>query len=318
MTYLLNESIERFTNWHKYLIKYIVNFSDIQAYYNIVKEHSNSGALGSTSEIYSTSENTSKSPLLDVIETIPLTDEELSVTQNTSPRNLTDVPESSDAAAALLSITIPETETEVTHLSTTAKTASTIPPAPLLTTPAMGSLAMALPPTLSILPRNISTNSTKSALPAFEYIAPTTQQQLHHHHHHQHQHHNNHPPTTSDFPLMEFNRVGVGVGMGGGGNSAMFSAFMHRRPRGEKRPIPDEQKDDKYYERRKRNNEAAKKSRDARKIREDRIAFRAALLEQENSILRAQVMALRDELQTMRQLINSGATTAARSSLAQI
>ena len=35
-----------------------------------------------------------------------------------------------------------------------------------------------------------------------------------------------------------------------------------RRPRGEKKPIPDEQKDDKYFERRKRNNLAAKKSRD--------------------------------------------------------
>ncbi len=41
-----------------------------------------------------------------------------------------------------------------------------------------------------------------------------------------------------------------------------------RRPRSEKKPIPDEAKDDKYFERRKRNNEAAKKSRDARKRRE--------------------------------------------------
>lgn len=45
-----------------------------------------------------------------------------------------------------------------------------------------------------------------------------------------------------------------------------------KRPRGEKRPIPDEHKDDKYYERRKRNNQAAKKSRDARKIREDQVS----------------------------------------------
>lgn len=44
-----------------------------------------------------------------------------------------------------------------------------------------------------------------------------------------------------------------------------------KRPRSEKKPIPDNQKDEKYFERRKRNNEAAKKSRDARKIREDRV-----------------------------------------------
>ncbi|XP_022228892.2 uncharacterized protein LOC111078498 [Drosophila obscura] len=123
-----------------------------------------------------------------------------------------------------------------------------------------------------------------STLPAFEYIAPP-----------------NHALHALEFPLMELNhRVGV---VGG-----MFPGFLHRRSRGEKRPIPDAQKDAKYYERRKRNNEAAKKSRDARKIREDRIAFRAALLEQENSILRAQVLALRDELQTVRQLL--GATAA--------
>ncbi|XP_031634666.1 uncharacterized protein LOC116347973 [Contarinia nasturtii] len=82
-----------------------------------------------------------------------------------------------------------------------------------------------------------------------------------------------------------------------------FQCILNRRQRGEKRPIPDEQKDEKYFERRKRNNEAAKKSRDARKIREDRIAFRAALLEQENAILRAQILALREELATLQQMI---------------
>lgn len=47
-----------------------------------------------------------------------------------------------------------------------------------------------------------------------------------------------------------------------------------KRQRGEKRPIPDEQKDEKYYERRRRNNQAAKKSRDARKFREDQVEVR--------------------------------------------
>lgn len=48
----------------------------------------------------------------------------------------------------------------------------------------------------------------------------------------------------------------------------------------------DNQKDCKYFERRKRNNVAAKKSRDARKQREDEIAIRASYLEKENSILK--------------------------------
>lgn len=52
-----------------------------------------------------------------------------------------------------------------------------------------------------------------------------------------------------------------------------YQCILNRRQRGEKRPIPDEQKDEKYFERRKRNNEAAKKSRDARKMREDRVSY---------------------------------------------
>lgn len=57
-----------------------------------------------------------------------------------------------------------------------------------------------------------------------------------------------------------------------GSPPSLFCSSFLRRPRGEKRPIPEEQKDDKYFERRKRNNEAAKKSRDARKLREDRVS----------------------------------------------
>ncbi|XP_076301057.1 uncharacterized protein LOC143219103 isoform X2 [Lasioglossum baleicum] len=76
-----------------------------------------------------------------------------------------------------------------------------------------------------------------------------------------------------------------------------------RRPRSEKKPIPDDQKDEKYYERRKRNNQAAKKSRDARKIREDHIALRATMLEHENAILKAQVITLREEAQSLRHML---------------
>ncbi|XP_048003885.1 D site-binding protein-like [Leguminivora glycinivorella] len=75
------------------------------------------------------------------------------------------------------------------------------------------------------------------------------------------------------------------------------------RRRGEKRPIPAELKDEKYFERRRRNNQAAKKSRDARRVREDQIAWRACLLEQENASLRAHVAALRQEAITLRALL---------------
>ena len=64
-----------------------------------------------------------------------------------------------------------------------------------------------------------------------------------------------------------------------------------------------ENKDGKYFERRKRNNVAAKKSRDARKQREDEIAIRASFLEKENSILKAQLQTLKDEAQQLRILL---------------
>ncbi|XP_026744336.1 cell death specification protein 2-like [Trichoplusia ni] len=78
---------------------------------------------------------------------------------------------------------------------------------------------------------------------------------------------------------------------------------LEYRRRGEKRPIPPELKDEKYFERRRRNNQAAKKSRDARRIREDQIAWRACLLEQENASLRAHVAALRQEALALRSLL---------------
>lgn len=93
-----------------------------------------------------------------------------------------------------------------------------------------------------------------------------------------------------------------------GGGPALARAIAavqqtQKRPRSEKKPIPEDQKDNKYFERRKRNNNAAKKSRDARKAREDEIAIRASFLEKENAILRAQVATLREEANSLRQLL---------------
>ncbi|GAU92469.1 hypothetical protein RvY_04545-2 [Ramazzottius varieornatus] len=76
-----------------------------------------------------------------------------------------------------------------------------------------------------------------------------------------------------------------------------------RRPRSEKKPIPSEQKDQKYFERRRRNNYAAKKSRDYRKAREDQVAGRASELERENTALRAQLMTLKEESEKLQQAI---------------
>ena len=84
---------------------------------------------------------------------------------------------------------------------------------------------------------------------------------------------------------------------------AMAVSQNQKRPRSEKKPIPSDQKDNKYFERRKRNNQAAKKSRDARKQREDDIAIRAVFLEKENAVLRAQTATLREEAHSLKQAL---------------
>ncbi|XP_074519520.1 HLF transcription factor, PAR bZIP family member b isoform X2 [Halichoeres trimaculatus] len=60
--------------------------------------------------------------------------------------------------------------------------------------------------------------------------------------------------------------------------------------------IPEDLKDDKYWARRRKNNMAAKRSRDARRLKENQIAIRAGFLEKENSALRQEVAELRKEL----------------------
>jgi len=50
--------------------------------------------------------------------------------------------------------------------------------------------------------------------------------------------------------------------------------------------VNDSAKDDKYWQRRKKNNVAAKRSRDARRVKENQIAMRASFLESENDKMR--------------------------------
>jgi hepatic leukemia factor len=53
--------------------------------------------------------------------------------------------------------------------------------------------------------------------------------------------------------------------------------------------VPNELKDDRYWARRRKNNMAAKRSRDARRMKENQIALRASYLERENDSLRKQL-----------------------------
>lgn len=94
-------------------------------------------------------------------------------------------------------------------------------------------------------------------------------------------------PTSSASPLVSSTSSGTTAG------------GSRKRPRN----FPDSQKDDAYWERRRKNNDAAKRSRDARRAKEDEIAIRAALLEQENLRLRVEVATLKTETARLRCLL---------------
>uniref|UniRef100_A0A8C5QQQ0 TEF transcription factor, PAR bZIP family member n=1 Tax=Leptobrachium leishanense TaxID=445787 RepID=A0A8C5QQQ0_9ANUR len=68
--------------------------------------------------------------------------------------------------------------------------------------------------------------------------------------------------------------------------------------------VPEDMKDDKYWNRRKKNNVAAKRSRDARRLKENQITVRAAFLEKENTALRLEVADLRKELGKCKNIIS--------------
>ncbi|KAM6996820.1 LOW QUALITY PROTEIN: thyrotroph embryonic factor-like [Passerculus sandwichensis] len=130
------------------------------------------------------------------------------------------------------------------------------------------------------------------------------------------------PPEAEAEPLG--GGPGAGAGSGGGsrcrcrcrcrGGGAPLDPRRLRFSQEELRPqpmarkarkvhVPDEQKDEKYWSRRSRNNAAAKRSRDARRLKENQISVRAAFLERENAALRVEVAAARRELQRFRAIL---------------
>lgn len=79
-----------------------------------------------------------------------------------------------------------------------------------------------------------------------------------------------------------------------------------RRSSNKSPTLPTSTMDDKdaaYWERRKKNNEAAKRSRDARRAKEDEIAIRAAYLEQENVKYKYEILTLQQELSKLRAIV---------------
>ena len=64
--------------------------------------------------------------------------------------------------------------------------------------------------------------------------------------------------------------------------------------------MPNELKDEKYWARRNKNNIAAKRSRDTRRLKENQIVITATYLEQENENLRKQLEQLKKETMSLK------------------
>ena len=68
--------------------------------------------------------------------------------------------------------------------------------------------------------------------------------------------------------------------------------------------MPGDNKDDKYWQRRKKNNMAAKRSRDARRIKENQIAMRANFLQKQNEQLQMELENAQADNQQLRKRLN--------------
>lgn len=60
--------------------------------------------------------------------------------------------------------------------------------------------------------------------------------------------------------------------------------------------VPEASKDENYWVKRTKNNIAAKRSRESRRIKENRILLRAAYLEKENCALKREIKKIKEEM----------------------
>merc|ERR1712157_156568 len=67
--------------------------------------------------------------------------------------------------------------------------------------------------------------------------------------------------------------------------------------------VRDEDKDEKYWDKRRKNNMAAKRSREARRSRENQISLRASYLEKDNAALKEELLNVKEELQSLRETL---------------
>ena len=63
-----------------------------------------------------------------------------------------------------------------------------------------------------------------------------------------------------------------------------------------KNAVPEAMKDERYWEKREKNKEATRRSREAKRLKENQIVLRAAYLEKENKVLKQVIIRVQREV----------------------
>lgn len=85
-----------------------------------------------------------------------------------------------------------------------------------------------------------------------------------------------------------------------------------------RRAIPVENKDEAYWEKRRKNNESAKRSRDMRRSKEEHISIRVIYLEQENLQLKTELALMKTETEKLRAMLYAASNSAAAAAAAAV
>ncbi|KAK2183609.1 hypothetical protein NP493_305g02020 [Ridgeia piscesae] len=113
---------------------------------------------------------------------------------------------------------------------------------------------------------------------------------------------------TSDLSTSDMQKATVTSStMSVGGDDIQRYNMVHSQipPKKRAMAVPQEMKDDTYWDKRQKNNDSAKRSREARRMKEEQIAMRVVYLEQDNLQLRTEVSLLKSEIEKLRCMLYS-------------
>lgn len=84
-------------------------------------------------------------------------------------------------------------------------------------------------------------------------------------------------------------------------------------PLKKRRPVPVQNKDETYYEKRRKNNESAKRSRDMKRSKEEQMCYHIQILTQENLQLKTELEVMRRDSDKLKAMLYASSTVSGSS-----